>query len=56
MYECFHCGCRTVIWDCDYNSGDFGYEEGGLVHVLHCENCGAQIEYLLMPPDEGEDR
>ena len=47
VFECFHCGHRTVIWDCDYDYSDFGYEGEGIVQVLHCENCGARIEYLI---------
>ena len=52
MYECFHCGLRMVIWDCDYDFADFEYEGEGLVHCLHCENCGAEIEYRI---SVGED-
>jgi hypothetical protein len=33
MYECFHCGARAVIWDADFDSEDYGYEPGGIVHV-----------------------
>lgn len=40
-HECFHCGRRSVIWDSDSMEGDW------IVHVLHCENCGAQIEYTV---------
>lgn len=29
MYECFHCGMKSVIWDCDYDFADFGYEGSG---------------------------
>lgn len=47
VFECFHCGSRSVIWDCDYDYSDFGYEGEGIVQVLHCENCGARIEYLI---------
>lgn len=54
MYECFHCGCRSVIWDCDYDFEDFGYEGEGIVQVLHCTNCGAEIEYRIRF-DEEED-
>lgn len=28
VFECFHCGQRAVIWDCDYDYEDFGYEGG----------------------------
>ena len=26
---------------------DFGYEGDGIVHVCHCNNCGADIEYYV---------
>ena len=35
MFECFHCGCRTVIWDCDYNYEDFGYEGDAISSVYY---------------------
>lgn len=55
MYECFHCGARAVIWDSDFDSEDLGYEEGGIVHTLHCANCGADIEYhVRLNPDKKE--
>lgn len=47
MHECFHCGHKAVIWDCDYDFSDFGYEGEGLVQVCHCSNCGAEIEYRI---------
>jgi len=25
VYECFHCGARSVIWDCDFSYDDYGY-------------------------------
>lgn len=53
VYECFHCGSRSVIWDCDYSFEDFGYEGEGIVQTLHCENCGAEIEYRIYL-DDGE--
>ena len=53
MFECFHCGSRSVIWDCDYDFADFGYEGEGIVQMCHCENCGAEIEYRI--PTGGND-
>lgn len=47
VFECFHCGHRSVIWDCDYDYGDLGYDGEGIVQMLHCENCGAHIEYMI---------
>ena len=29
MYECFHCGHRSVVWDSDFIFEDFGYEGEG---------------------------
>lgn len=54
MYECFHCGCKTVIWDNDFSYEDYGYEGDGLIHECHCTNCGAMITYMIAF-DEKED-
>ena len=54
MYECFHCGCRTVIWDADFDFEDLGYEDEGIVHTCHCTNCGAEIEYKIRTDEEGQ--
>ena len=47
MFECFNCGQRSVVWDCDYDFSDFGIEGDGIVRRLHCSNCGAEIEYQI---------
>ena len=54
MYECFHCGTMGVIWDNDFTFEDFGYDGEGLVHICHCANCGAEIEYRVPIYDEEE--
>ena len=54
MYECFHCGQKTVCWDSDFNFEDFCYEGEGIVHICHCGNCGAEIEYRI-PIGESDD-
>lgn len=46
-YECFHCGQKTVGWDSDFDFEDMGYEGEGVVHICHCTNCGAEIEYRV---------
>lgn len=51
-YECFHCGNHTVSWDSDFTFEDLGYIGEGMVHMLHCNNCGAIIEYRLEEEDE----
>ena len=55
MYECFHCLARAVIWDCDYDFSDFGYDGEGIVQIRHCENCGAEIEYRVPYPAAEEE-
>lgn len=55
MFECFHCGCRSVVWQCDYDFEDFGYEGEGIVQILRCANCGAEIEYRISFEREEED-
>lgn len=47
MYQCFHCGAISVIWDADFDFDDMGYEGNGIVHICHCSNCGAEIEYKV---------
>ena len=54
MYECFHCGERSVIWDADFDYQDYGLEGNGIIHECHCENCGARITYYI-PGDEEEE-
>ena len=54
MYECFHCGCKSVIWDADFDFEDYGYEGEGIIHVCHCTNCGAEITYVI-PLNNEED-
>lgn len=51
MYQCFNCGQDTVCWDSDFSFDDFGLEGDGIVHVMHCANCGAYITYEV-PIDE----
>lgn len=55
MYECFNCLHKSVIWDCDYDFEDFGYEGEGIVHICHCTNCGAEIEYRVPINQEEEE-
>lgn len=47
MYECFHCGQKSVGWENDFTFEDFGYEGEGLIHVCYCSNCGAEIYYMI---------
>lgn len=57
MYKCFHCLQKTVSWDSDFNPDEYGYEGEGVVHVLHCSNCGAEITYVILDePEDGDER
>ena len=53
MYQFFHCLANAVIWQNDFTFEDFGYDGEGIVHVLTCMNCGAEIEYDV--PDNDVD-
>lgn len=55
MYECFHCLKKSVVWNCDYDFDDYGLEGEGIVQVLHCSNCGADIEYYIPLPSYESD-
>lgn len=55
MYQCFHCLQNTVVWECDYNFEDFGYEGEGIVQICHCCNCGAEIEYRIPIEEKDND-
>ena len=55
MYECFHCGMRTVIWQSDFTFEEMGYEGEGVVHVCRCTHCGADIEYRVAEKQEDEE-
>lgn len=54
MFECFHCGEKAVIWDSDYEFSDLGYEGTGIIHLLHCTHCGAEIEYAIKEKEDKE--
>lgn len=54
LYECFHCGQRSVAWQSDFMFEDYGYEGNGIVQNLLCGNCGAEIEYRI-PLDDDEE-
>ena len=51
--RCFHCGGR-VCWDNDFSYEDYGIIGEGIVHVLHCMDCGALIEYYISIDEEEE--
>lgn len=63
-YQCFHCGKNTVCWDSDCDFDDLGivmtddddnYTTEGIVHLCHCSNCGAEIEYRIPIFEEEDD-
>ena len=55
LYECFHCGQRTVGWCADFSFEDYGLEGEGIIHVCKCQNCGADIEYYIRLDEEEDD-
>lgn len=50
---CWHCGGR-LCWDNDFDYHDFYGEGEGVVHILHCMDCGAEVEYSLRTDEEEE--
>ena len=54
MYQCFHCGYPTVVWDADFSFEDYGEEGEGIIHECHCAHCGAMITYRI-PLDDIEE-
>lgn len=54
MANCFHCG-EEVVWDNDFTYEDLGYEGEGIIHMCHCPNCGAEIEYRIPLDNDEED-
>jgi len=54
MYQCFNCTENTVILDSDFSFEDLGYIGEGIVHICHCTNCGAFIEYRVSTEDDDE--
>lgn len=54
MYQCFHCGSYSVVWDCDFSYEDYCMEGEGIINTCHCENCGARIEYYIDLDQEEE--
>lgn len=55
LYECFHCCSKGVVWNADFSFEDFGYEGDGIIHICHCMNCGAEIEYRVSLNDKNDD-
>ena len=52
-YKCFNCGCNSVSWDNDFTYEDYGiFDRDGIVHALHCNHCGAYVEYYVDCGDE----
>ena len=54
MFECFHCLNKSLCWDSDFSFEDLGYEGEGIVHILHCSSCGAEVEYRIAVDEEEE--
>ena len=55
MFECFHCGQKAIAWCSDFSFEDMGYEGEGIVHICHCANCGADVEYRIPLSEEDDD-
>lgn len=47
MYQCAHCMRFAVTWINDFDFEDYGLEGEGIVKVMHCNHCVADIEYYI---------
>lgn len=45
-----------LIWQCDYDFEDFGYEGEGIVGCAVCSGCGAEVEFRLKTNEEEQER
>lgn len=61
---CWNCGGK-LVWQCDYDFDDYGVEWydddngnkiDGIVQVLHCSNCFAEVEYKVPCFDKKEEK
>jgi hypothetical protein len=48
---CFNCG-GPVIWDNDFDPEDMGFEEKGIMHICHCNDCKAEIHYIVREEED----
>ncbi len=48
---CWLCGGK-LIWGCDYDPEDYGYEGVGIIATLTCSSCGADVTYMLIEDEE----
>lgn len=55
MYECINCGAKSVSWQSDFTFDEYGFPGDGVVSVWHCNNCGADILYLIHSGEEDEE-
>ncbi len=53
---CWICGGK-LIWQSDFTPEDFGHEEGteGLIAILKCSQCGADVQYTQIDEEEEEE-
>lgn len=49
MPRCVNCGAE-LHWQSDFNGDECGYEEGGVVSVWTCPECGAEHQ-VYIPSD-----
>ena len=42
-------------YDSDFDFSDYGYDGEGVIHVCHCVNCGADIEYRIRTDNQEDE-
>ena len=53
LTDCWYCGTK-LVWDSDFNYDEVFGEGEGIVTMLHCPECGAEVQFSLRDDDEVE--
>lgn len=51
MNKCFLCN-HDLVWQSDYDTGDYGIERQGIVSNHICSGCGAEYQVIQWLEDE----
>lgn len=51
---CWFCGGK-LCWDSDYNYDEIYGEGEGIVAMLHCTKCEAEVQYTLRDDEDQEE-
>lgn len=55
IYRCFACCVGELCWEGDFMRSELGEgdeDHDGVVNILHCQNCGAEVRVYHRIDDE----